>query len=235
MQASFKEWQDEVRSILNLIALERKPYSIDVDNVAIEIFPDVFSPKYFTDSAWFATTLPNIVGESSLLEIGTGTGIISTFAALKGAKVTATDVNPCAVKNAIKNFSNHNLSIPVFLGEVFDPLDINQKFDYIFWNHPFNFGDNPQEEILLRSCFDYQYASLKKYISEARNHLRPHGKLLLGTGNYAELNKIEKIAETYGYEMLLMAKKDLPISSGHPIVNDYRIYEIKEVGLEGSF
>ena len=62
----------------------------------------VFSPKYFTCSEILARNFPYNEGED-FLEVGCGVGVISTFAALKGAQsVLALDINPRAVRVAQK-------------------------------------------------------------------------------------------------------------------------------------
>lgn len=93
-------------------------------------------------------------------------------------------LNPQAVLNAKYNFQKYNIPAKVYYGDMYEPLPPHMKFDFIFWNHPFNRGNNPYEDILLKSGFDYHYASLEKYIA-AHNYLNSQGKLLLGTGNFA--------------------------------------------------
>lgn len=226
---TLNEWQNAVRGVFKEIGNHANPYTIEILGINLEIYPEVFSPKYFTDSAWFAKILPSIIGKSKLLEIGTGTGLIALLSALNGAEVTATDINPQAVLNAKKNFKNYNLNIPTYLGSVYDSLDESQKFDYIFWNHPFNYGTDPDETVLLKAGFDFKYESLEKYIAEAKNHLMPSGKLLLGTGNYADLERINEIASSHHYSLKLLTKEIFPISENHTITNDYRIYEFIEL------
>jgi methylase of polypeptide subunit release factors len=220
-----KEWEKEVRDVFEKIKIHKKPYSMKINKIEIEIFPNVFSPSYFTDSKWFAETLPKIVGKKSLLEIGTGTGIITLFSALNGAKVTATDINSDAIENAKCNFKKHNVNVRTYLGDMYKPLPQDKKFDFIFWNHPFNKGDNPHEEILLKAGFDFQYKSLKRYISEAHNYLNLNGRLLLGTGNFAILSEIKEIASANNYKMKLLRKIKIPLAADSSINNDYRIYE----------
>jgi release factor glutamine methyltransferase len=222
--------QRETRAVYEKVKAHKKPYSINIEGIQIDILPNVFSPAYFNDSIWFAKIIQKIVGKESLLEIGTGTGIIALFAGLNGAKVTATDINPDAIKNANLNFKKHNLKIKTYYGDLFDPLPSGIKFDFIFWNHPFNRGDNPNEEILLRAGFDYRYKSLEKYFAQAHRYLNPGGKPLLGTGNLARLSEIKKISTKYEYKMTLIKKKKLPMATNSPldtISNDFRIYGFK--------
>ncbi len=204
----------------------KEPYVIDVKNVKITVFPDVYSPAYFKDSEWFAEVLRALVGQGDLLEIGTGTGIVALFAALNGGKITATDINPAAVENAKYNFKKHNITAKVHCGDMYEPVPPDQKFDVIFWNHPFNWGENPEESVPLQAGFDFHYGNLEKYIAQAHRHLKETGKLLLGTGNFALLPEILKIAGKNGYNMRLLKRIKLPLAADPSRNdNDYRIYE----------
>jgi len=221
-----KEWEQEVRDVFEKIKSHKETYLVNVNGVEVYVFPNVFSPAYFTDSKWFSETIPEIVGQHSFLEIGTGTGIVALFAGLNGAEVSATDINPDAVENAKYNFEKHGLNANVYWGDMYDPLPKDIKFEFIFWNHPFNQGDNANEEMLLKSGFDYQYAGLEKYISEAYRHLSPNGRLLLGTGGFT-FDGINKIAERYSYKMKLLKNVKIPLAENSLIENEYRIYELE--------
>jgi len=116
-------------------------------NFTITVLPNVFSPKYFTDSLWFAQSVSTIVGTRRLLEVGSGTGIVSLYCADKGATVVATDVNPQACHNTEINARRYGLSISVRYGDLFDVIEEKEEFDFIFWNHSFNNWDQPVTEV----------------------------------------------------------------------------------------
>src|SRR5258708_3024379 len=85
------------------MAADLDEYRIVVFGKSIPVLPGVFSPKYFSDVAWFAKHIPRIAGKRSFLEIGTGTGVIGLFVALNGAhKLVVTNINPAAIQNARK-------------------------------------------------------------------------------------------------------------------------------------
>lgn len=218
-------FEAEVRRIYQQMKSHLRVYDwVSKTGLKIDIFPGVFSPAYFTDSEWFAETIPEIVGQQRFLEIGTGTGIVALFAALHGADVSATDINPDAVENARFNFKKHGIDAKTYCGDMYEPLPPEEKFDFIFWNHPFNRGDNPHEETLLKAGFDFQYGSLKKYIAEAHIYLHSSGRLLLGTGSVV-LSSVETCAAMYGYSIHILKEKQCQLSPISSLETTYLLCE----------
>lgn len=220
-------WVKEVKEIYQKVKSHSTSYIIDFLETQITVCPNVFSPKYFNNTKWYAERLPNIIGNGSLLEIGTGTGAIALHCCLKGANVTATDVNKDALNCAKLNFEKTNQNIPAFLGDVYEPIPKESKFDFIFWNHPYN---NAKEEIkdeLIIAGFDYNYNSLRKYINEAHLFLKnPRKGLLLGTGGHADIKSITEIAKDNDYELKLLFYIETVLSEGAKAPNDFRIYSL---------
>ncbi len=222
-------WQSAVWSIYEKMKAKANgsSYETHCDGIALTVLPNVYAPRCFTDSLWFARQLRQIVGTGSLLEIGTGTGVIAIFCARNGARVVATDVNSDAVQNARLNVTRHNLGISVREGNLFEPIKPNEKVDYIFWAHPFNNWETPVRDMLLRSGMDYNYEGLRGYIAEARNHLGPHGKLLLGTGDSADLETVSAIAARNGYRPKLLNEARMPLEEGGSLLIRYLLYEFR--------
>ena len=212
--SELQDWKQKILYIYERMkAKAQKPYDVVYGGVEFIVYPNVYAPEFFDDSLWYAKQLQDIVGKKSLLEIGTGTGVIGIFCAKGGTKVTVTDINPDAVKNAQANVDRHNLPISVREGNLYEPLSSEEKFDFIFWAHPFNPWDMPVD-MLLASGIDPQYEGLRGYVSGAKNHLTPDGKLLLGTGDSADLRLIESIAHDNGYTLKLLREIDQPLEPG---------------------
>jgi release factor glutamine methyltransferase len=193
-------------------AKAKEPYEIECGGLTLTVLPNVYAPEFFEDSLWYAQQLQKIVGKKSLLEIGTGTGVIAIFCAKNGAHVVATDINPTAVENARINVKRYMLDLSVREGDVYDPVELTEKFDFIFWSHPFNHWDLKADDMLFRSSIDPNYIGLKKYIADAKDHLTPTGKLLLGTKDSADLKKIERIAKQNGYDLNLLGEAVHPLA-----------------------
>jgi release factor glutamine methyltransferase len=200
---------------------EKGPYKVIIGGLSFIIHPEVYAPQLFSDTLFFFRELPGLVGNKSLLEIGTGTGILGIACALKGASVVMTDINPHAVMNARENVKRHGLDITVREGSIYEPLKMGERFDCIFWAHPYNNWGKPVRDMLLKSGFDHDYQGLKSYIRGAREHLSRDGRLLLGTGDSADIGTIERVANDNGYsiEVLRKSRARLGKGSGSEITN----------------
>ncbi|OGG54465.1 hypothetical protein A3C20_01525 [Candidatus Kaiserbacteria bacterium RIFCSPHIGHO2_02_FULL_55_25] len=214
--------------VMDTMSCDRIPYETDVNGRTIVVLPDVFSPAYFTDTAFFALRLPRIVEQRSFLEIGVGTGAIALEVRLNMAKrVTGTDVNPTAVLNTKMNFRRYHRCISVREGDVFSPLRRDEKFDVIFWNHPYHNVPHKPQSLLQRSGLDRKYAGLEKYFRGAKAHLAPGGELLLGTSNIARLRDIYGLGEKYGYSRKLLVRERALFAHRSKQEIDLRIYSFK--------
>ena len=203
-------------------------YTIRVLGKEVPVLPGVFSPKYFSDVKWFAKEVPKIVRKRSFLEIGTGTGIIALFTALHGAgKIVATDINRAAVHNARKTFHLHKLKISVRHGDMFQSIQANEKFDVIFWNHPFHYSRKKLKSSLLQGGFDYRYESLRAFFAGAKEHLTENGEVLLGTSKNARLDLIKKFGGLYGYRCILLKQESIPSERRKGVTMDVRIYSFR--------
>lgn len=176
------------------------------------ILPEVFSPEYYSESAFFAEhVVACLEPGDQYLDLGCGAGVTAILAAKKGAEVTALDINPKAVQNTILNAGIHGVSehVRVLQSDVYEALPPDEKFNTIYWNTPFAYVDSTtQLSPFERAVFDPGYNGTKKFILEAKRHLKPDGEVLIGfsstLGNLNALKafadeaglKIEKIAET---------------------------------------
>jgi release factor glutamine methyltransferase len=173
------------------------------------VFPNVFSPEIFPSTFFFANNIP-FKPQTSFLEIGSGVGLISVMAALSGIrKVVATDINPDAVENTIENAIRHKVheKINVRMGDVFDPIQLNEKFDTIWWNIPFIHVERKELTLLEKSIFNPGYDSLTTYLSQAKKFLNVNGKVLIGfSPTLGRMEMLNSIAEKYGWSLKILSE-----------------------------
>lgn len=114
--------------------------------LTLHILPSVFHPGLFLSTHVFIEFLEHItVHKKRFLELGAGSGLIAFVAAQKGAIVTATDINPQAIKGLKENAERNQININVINSDLFEhvhPMD----FDLIFINPPY-YAKNPTNDL----------------------------------------------------------------------------------------
>src|SRR5882757_6904648 len=92
----------------------RKERTYTYHGVSVKIFPGVFHPGLFHSTKFlidFLITQP--IRDTSLLELGCGTGLISILCTKRGAVATASDVSPTALKNVTTNADINRVSVDI--------------------------------------------------------------------------------------------------------------------------
>ena len=130
------------------------------------------------DSYLLADNLEIKKGQS-VLEIGTGSGIIAMYASRLTDRITVTDINFDACELARKNFEDNGIeNIEILFGNLFEPVE-NRKFDVILFNTPYL----PTEEgEVLEDTINYAFDGglngrkvIDLFLDEVGNHLNDGG------------------------------------------------------------
>jgi len=195
-----KKYLAGTKKVLDDSQKETSPYWVEILGKKFIVYPNVFSPKYFFDTEFFAKEISVKQGEE-FLEIGPGSGVVSVYMALKGAEVTAVDINPDAVKNTLENAKIHKMEerVSVYEGNLYAPIG-DKKFDTVFWNTPFGYTENEDVTILEKAVFDPGYRSTRTFINEAKNHLKEGGRLLIGfSSTLGHIDKLKELVKNNGF------------------------------------
>lgn len=196
---------------------DKKPYATKVNGENFKVLPNVFSPKYFLDPAFFVSNIPN-QKEKIFLEIGSGTGVMAINVALQGAKrVIAVDINPHALENTEENAKLHKVSdrIEVIKSNVYNGLSKTKKYDSIFWNVPFGQIKRKRITLLERALYDLGYANLRRYIHQAPRFLKPKGKLYIGfSSNIGDTEVLFDLLRKNNFRWKIIAETSFKM--GHP-------------------
>ena len=152
------------------------------------------------DSYLLADNLKIKPGQS-VLEIGTGSGIVAMYASRLTDKVTATDINFDACELARKNFEENGIeNIEILFGNMFEPVK-NRKFDVILFNTPYlPTEDGEVIESNLNYAFDGGLDGRKVidlFLNEVGNHLNDGGIVQMIqsslSGNDATLDRFDEM------------------------------------------
>lgn len=137
---------------------------------------------------------------ATVLEIGTGSGLVSLCCLQAGAaKVVATDLNPKAVENARFNATEMGFSdrfevrlVPRRNPEAWTVIEPEATFDLIISNPPWeNSKPVSVEEFAL---YDPDFQLLKSLVTGARTRLRPNGRMWLAYGCVTAIRRIQEVA-----------------------------------------
>lgn len=101
----------------------------------------------------------------NVLEIGTGTGLIALYLAKKGAKVTATDINPDSIKITKENAKLNNLDVQLIVSDLYENVD--GKFDCIIFIPPyFTFDTFSRIAFIFEKVFPIPFEVWISYIMD---------------------------------------------------------------------
>ena len=152
------------------------------------------------DSYLLADNL-QIKEDQSVLEIGTGSGIVAMYASRLTDKITVTDINFDACELARKNFEENNIgNIEILFGNLFEPVK-NRKFDVILFNTPYlPTEDGEVLEDTINYAFDGGLNGRKVidlFLNEVGNHLNDGGIVQMIqsslSGNEETLEKLDNL------------------------------------------
>jgi release factor glutamine methyltransferase len=184
-----------------------------VAGLRLYILRGVFDPRIHFTSAFLAEYLsrPGVVRPgSSALDLGTGSGVLAIAAARSGAgRVMATDVNPQAVLCARQNTYLYALGghVHVREGDLFASVQ-GERFDLIVCNPPY-FRGTPTTDAERAYYAGEEYQWLDRFASEARQHVKPGGKVLVVLGDAADLPAILRRLSAPGWRIRQVARRDI--------------------------
>lgn len=189
----------------------------------INIDDNVYIPA--EDSYLLAENLQIKKGQS-VLEIGTGSGIVAMYASRLTDNITVTDINFDACELARKNFEANSIkTIEILFGNLFEPVK-NRKFDVILFNTPYL----PTEEgEVLDDTINYAFDGgldgrkvIDMFLNEVKNHLNDGGMVQMIqsslSGNEETLKKLDKL----GF-ISEIAKKEHFFFEDITLINAYKI------------
>jgi methylase of polypeptide subunit release factors len=173
----------------------------------ISVLPHVYVP--------FDQSVVNLLSDNlrlkagdSVLDVGTGTGVLAFVAARKGAKtVVATDVLENAVRSARLNASRLGLDEIVDVkdtGDLFEPVG-DSRFDVIIFNPPWILGK--AKSVYDRAIYDPGQGVVVEFARQARSFLTEGGRIYLFYSDASEstgqgsMSRLEKTLEENGLKI----------------------------------
>ncbi len=172
------------------------------------VLPGVLNPHIFLTGRFFCCCLKSthIPPGSRILDLGTGSGCCAVAAAKPGTTVTATDIQPTAVRNARMNAVRNRTAgrVHALCCDLFEALR-PQTFDVILFNPPF--FPKPSGEVITHHAWDYGDLPLR-FAAGLNTHLKPGGYALILLSTAGRCTPYLEELRRHGFRFTTAARKD---------------------------
>ena len=137
--------------------------------------------KVCTDACLFGAWVAQKVAGRQILDIGTGTGLLSLMMAQQtSAQIDAIEMDEAAAEQAADNFENSPWKerLQVITGDA-KLLHLGKKYDLIISNPPFFENDLKSADVQRNLALHSKQLSLTELIKVIKSHLADNGKFAL--------------------------------------------------------
>lgn len=163
------------------------------EDIHLEISPQVFHPGFFFSTRLLLKYIKQLPLQGQrFLEPGCGSGLISIYAAKKGATVTASDINPVAIEFLKKNSRKNQVELTIIQSDLFQNIP-TQQFDIIAINPPY-YKKQPQ------TFRDYAWYCgengeyFKNLFTELNNYTHPGSEIFMVLFEGCDIELIANLA-----------------------------------------
>ncbi|HAN31020.1 MAG TPA: hypothetical protein DCQ06_05430 [Myxococcales bacterium] len=165
----------------------------------LQIAPGVFHPRWFFSSQVMAQWLTEqALQDKSLLDFGTGSGLLGLVAASRGARVTLLDVSARALMCAHDNAMANGLSVHLIHSDGFCQVDDRGGWDVIVSNPPW-FPHQPDSQASFAWNAGSELQWFDHFFDALPEHLNDGGSCFFVMAQSADLVSIDELAGRYGW------------------------------------
>lgn len=148
----------------------------------------------------------------TVLDMGTGCGILGVLAAKRARKVVAVDVNPYAVRCAEMNARLNGVmkKMDIRRGNLFEPIKKGEKFDLIIFNAPYLPSEAGEQKTWIGRAWaggPTGRSLIDRFISRVPSYLKKGGRILLVQSTLSNVDETMRRLEGEGLLVSILAEK----------------------------
>ncbi|HEY6505733.1 MAG TPA: methyltransferase [Chitinophagaceae bacterium] len=200
-----------IAALRNIVAHTYKPLLVKYlsktrvykyDGIRLEIPPQVFHPGFFFSTRLLLNHIKQFALQGKkFLEPGCGSGLISLYAAKKGAVATASDINPVAIEYLKKNSRYNQTTLTIIQSDLFKDIP-EQSFDIIAINPPYYKKQplTPKDYAWFCGENGEYFTALFKNLG---NYIHPGTEISMVLFEGCDMEMIENTASENGFDLIL--------------------------------
>ncbi len=175
-------------------------------DINLEIPPQVFHPGFFFSTRLLLNYIKQLpLHGNNFLEPGCGSGLISIYAAKKGANVTATDINPVAIEFLLKNSKQDSVKLEIIQSNLFHDIPY-QQFDIIAINPPY-YKKQPKEAKDYAWYCGENGEYFAELFSRLKNYIHSASQVLIVLFEGCDMKMIRDMAGQNGFRLECLQTK----------------------------
>lgn len=170
---------------------------MDLDpEIKIDVAEDVYPPS--DDTLLLLRAIAPNPGQS-VLEMGTGSGIIALHCAKAGCKVTAADISTLTLECAKSNAEKNNLEVEFIQSDLFSK--VSGKFDVILFNPPYLSGKDADalaaddKRQIVGGEMGHEVSV--RFLEQVGQHLSENGRIYLLTSTETSEKVIDRASQLF--------------------------------------
>lgn len=175
-------------------------------NIRVRVRPGVFFPGFIFSTKIFLEYIEKMdLSGKTVLELGAGSGIISVLAALKGAEVTASEINPTAIQNIRENAEMNKVKITTIESDLFEAIP-SSTFDFIIIAPPY-YPKDPRNYSEMAWFCGKNFEFFKRLFKQLTAFCQASTQVLMILSEDCDISGITEIGDRYGFEFSILQRK----------------------------
>jgi release factor glutamine methyltransferase len=156
--------------------------------------------------------------DDTVLDMGTGCGILAVLAAEKAKSVLAVDINPYAVECARRNAETNGVKdkIEFKCGNLFNPIDLNERFSLILFNSPYLPSELDEEKSWIEKAWAGGWNGRKiidQFIMDSPRFLAAGGRINLVQSSLSDINRTIQMFNEFDLRAVVVAQTKVPFEN----------------------